>query len=84
MSKYVRKRRTVSILPCHIVCPAKYRRIAVKKEMDNTIKETCEEISKRHEIKFIGGGTEGNHAHFLARSAPTYSPTKIVTIIKSI
>jgi REP element-mobilizing transposase RayT len=84
MSECVRKRHNVSILLYHIVCPAKYRRIVVNEEVDNTIKEICEEISKRYEIKFIEIGTEGNHVHFLVQSVPTYSPTKIVTIIKSI
>ena len=81
MSEYVRKRHSVSILLYHIVCPAKYRRIVVNEEVDTTIKEICEEISKRYEIKFIEIGTERNHVHFLVQSVPTYSPTKIVTII---
>ena len=42
------------------------------------------EISKRYQIYFLEIGTDNNHVHFLVQSVPTYSPTKIVTIIKSI
>ena len=52
--------------------------------MDKTVQETCEEISKRYEIKFLEVGTEGDHVHFLIQSVPTYSPAKIVTTIKGI
>ena len=68
----------------HIVCPCKYRRVVISKEVDKTIRETYEEISKRYEIKFLEIGTEGDHVHFLVQSVPTYSPTKIVRTIKSI
>jgi REP element-mobilizing transposase RayT len=53
-------------------------------EVDKTLRETCEEIGKRYEIIFLEIGTEVDHVHFLEQSIPTYSPTKIVTTIKSI
>jgi REP element-mobilizing transposase RayT len=84
MSEFIHKSHNVSILLYHIVCPAKYRRVVINEEVDKTIKETCEEISKRYEIKFLEIGTEGDHVHFLVQSIPTYSPTKIVTTIKGI
>jgi REP element-mobilizing transposase RayT len=43
----------------HIVCPAKYRRVVISEEVDKTLKETCEEISKRYEIIFLEIGAEG-------------------------
>jgi REP element-mobilizing transposase RayT len=55
----------------------------ISEEVDMTLKEVCIEISKRYEIKFIEIGTEGDHVHFLVQSVPKYSPTKIVTTIKS-
>jgi len=84
MSEYIHKSHNVSVLMYHIVCPCKYRRVVISKEVDKTIKEICEEISKRYEIKFLEIGTEGDHVHFLVQSVPTYSPTKIVRTIKSI
>ena len=84
MSVYLHKSHNVSVLLYHIVCPAKYRRIVISNEVDKTLKKTCEEIEKRYGINFLEIGTEGDHVHFLIQSVPTYSPTRIVTIIKSI
>ena len=53
-------------------------------EVDNELKEICLEIGKRYEIHFVEIGTDKDHVHFLVQSIPTYSPTKIVRIIKSI
>ena len=83
-SKYIHKSHNVSVLLYHYVCPAKYRRVVFSEAVDNTLKETCIEISKRYQIYFLEIGTDNNHVHFLVQSVPTYSPTKIVTIIKSI
>jgi REP element-mobilizing transposase RayT len=84
MSEYIHKAHNVSVLIYQIVCPAKYRRVAINEEVDKTLKETCEEISKRYDIKFLEIWAEGDHVHFLVQSVPTYSPTKIVRTIKSI
>lgn len=82
MSEFLHKSHNVSVLPYHIVCPAKYRRVVINEEVDKTLKETCEEIEKRYDISFLEVGTEGDHVHFLIQSKPTYSPTRLVTIIK--
>jgi REP element-mobilizing transposase RayT len=68
----------------HIVCPAKYRRLVFTPEADQMLKETCLEIGKRYEIAFIEIGADEDHVHFLVQSVPTYSPKKIVQIVKSI
>ena len=52
--------------------------------MDETLRTVCLEIAKRYEIIFVEIGTDKDHVHFLVQSVPTYSPTKIVRIIKSI
>jgi REP element-mobilizing transposase RayT len=84
MSEYIHKAHNVSVLIYHIVCPAKYRRVVISEEVDNTLRRICEEISKRYEIIFLEIGTEGDHVHYLVQSVPMYSPTKIVRTIKSI
>jgi putative transposase len=84
MSTYIHKSHNVSILLYHFVCPAKYRRVIFSEEIDQTLKELCLEISKRYEIHFVEIGTDEDHVHFLVQSVPKYSPTKIITIIKSI
>ena len=83
-SKYIHKSHNVSVLLYHFACPAKYRRVVFSKIVDKTLKDTCLEISKRYQIYFLEIGTDDNHVHFLVQSVPMYSPTKIVTIIKSI
>ena len=84
MSEYKHKSHNVSVLMYHFVCPAKYRRVVIDEEVDKVIKETCGEIEKRYEIKFIEVGTDKDHVHFLIQSVPTYSPKKIIQIVKSI
>jgi putative transposase len=84
MSELARKSYNVSILLYHFVCPAKYRRVVIDKKVDEIIKQTCLEISKRYEIKFIEIGTAGDHVHFLIQSIPRYSPAKIIQTVKSI
>jgi REP element-mobilizing transposase RayT len=56
----------------------------INEEIDKTLKKTCEEIEKRYDINFLEIGAEGDHVHFLIQSKPSYSPTRLVTIIKSI
>jgi REP element-mobilizing transposase RayT len=83
-SKYIHKSHNVSLLLYQIVCPAKYRRVVFSDLVDITLKDICLEISKRYQIYFLEIGTDDDHVHFLVQSVPNYSPTKIVTIIKSI
>ena len=84
MSKYIHKSHNVSVLLYHFVCPSKYRRVVFSKTVDMTIVSLCREISKRYEIQFLEIGTDQDHVHFLVQSVPMYSPTKIITTIKSI
>ena len=42
------------------------------------------EIEKRYAIKFIEIGSDNDHIHFLIQSVPSYSVTKLVTMIESI
>jgi REP element-mobilizing transposase RayT len=68
----------------HLVCPAKYRRVVFDPTVDTVLKEVCLEIAKRYEIAFLEIGTDQGHVHFLIQSVPTYSPTKLVKLVKSI
>ena len=84
MSKFIHKSHNVSVLMYHIVCPAKYRRVVFSEAVDQKLKETCLEISKRYEITSLEIGTDGDHVHFLVQSVPTSSPQRVVQTIKSI
>ena len=84
MSQLVHKSHNVSVLIYHSVCPAKYRRIVFSDEVDQVLKAGCLDIAQRYEIVFLEIGTDRDHVHFLVQSVPSYSPTKIVRIIKSL
>ena len=84
MSEIWKKSHNISVLIYHYVCPAKYRKVVFGKEVDEILKETCVEIEKRYEIKFLEIGTDKDHVHFLIQSVPTYSAKKIIQAVKSI
>ena len=67
-----------------MVFPAKYRRVVFDDSVDRCLKEVCLDIEKRYQIRFLEIGTDENDVHFLVRSVPTSSVTKIVTMIKSL
>jgi len=83
-SKYIHKSHNVSVIMYHFVCPAKYRRVVFSEAVDKGIKEICEEIEKRYDIRFLEIGTDKDHVHFLIQSIPKLSPTQIIKMIKSI
>jgi len=68
----------------HLVFPAKYRRAVIDDQVDDELKAICLEIENRYQVKFLEIGTEKDHVHFLVQSVPTYSVTKLVTLIKSL
>ena len=84
MSQYIHKSHNVSILLYHLVFPAKYRRVVFDTDVDKVLKEVCLDIANRYQINFVEIGTDKDHVHFLVQSVPTYSVTKIVTLIKSL
>ena len=84
MSKYIHKSHNVSVLIYHFVCPAKYRKVIISKEVEDTLKGICLEISKRYEMSFFKIGTDREHMHFLIQPILKYSVTEIIGMIKSI
>ncbi len=84
MSEYIHKSHNVTVLMYHLVFPAKYRRAVIDDQVDSEIKTVCLEIENRYQVKFLEIGTDKDHVHFLVQSVPTYSVTKLVTLIKSL
>ena len=84
MSEYIHRSHNVTVLIYHLVFPAKYRRAVFDKNVDTVLKDICLDIENRYQVKFLEIGTDKDHIHFLIQSVPTYSETKIVTMIKSI
>ena len=68
----------------HFVFPAKYRRAVFDEDVDRILQEICLEIEQRYQMKFLEIGTDKDHVHLLVQSVPTYSVTKVVTVIKSL
>ncbi len=64
--------------------PAKYRRAVFDPQVDEVLRDVCLEIEDRYQLKFLEIGTDKDHVHFLVQSVPTYTVTKLVTVIKSI
>lgn len=83
-SIHIHKSHNVSLLMYHLVCSTKYRRLVLSPKVDRILKHTCMEISYRYEIHFLEIGTDKDHVHYLIQSVPSYSPTKITRIVKSI
>jgi putative transposase len=84
MSEYLHKSHNVTVLLYHLVFPAKYRRVVFDEQVDQVLKEVCLGISARYQVKFLEIGTDHDHVHFLVQSVPTYSVTRLVTMIKSL
>ena len=84
MREYVHKSHNVTVLLYHMVFPAKYRRVVFDGAVDEVLRDVCLEVEKRYQVKFLEIGTDKDHVHFLVQSVPTYSVTKLVTIIKSV
>jgi len=84
MSHLIKKGHNVSILVYHFVCPAKYRRAVIDEKVDQVLKEVCLDIADRYQVDFLEIGTDKKHVHFLVQSVPTYTATKIITMIKSL
>jgi len=84
MSKYIHKSHNVTVLTYHLIFPVKYRRTVIDENVDVVLKEVCLDIEKRYEVKFLEIGTDKDHMHFLVQSVPTYTVTKLVTMIKSL
>ncbi len=84
MSIYIHKAHNVSVLLYRLVCVAKGRQLVISQPVDLQLKQICQEISQRYEMHFVEIGTDGDHVHFLIRSVPVYSPTKVAGTVKSI
>ena len=84
MSQLSRKSHNKTNLVYHLVCVVKYRRDVLTEAVTNTLVNVCMEIQEKYGINFIEIGTDVNHIHYLLQSPPKYSPTQIVTMIKSL
>ncbi|MFI5304053.1 MAG: IS200/IS605 family transposase [Nitrospiria bacterium] len=68
----------------HFVFPVKYRKALLDKEIERYFIEICRGIQERYGIEFEEVGLDIDHVHVLCSALPKYSPTEVVTIIKSL
>lgn len=83
-SKYIHKSHKVTVLLYHLVSCAKYRRVVITDSVNRVLKETCDDIEKRYEVWFLEIGSDNDHVQFWIQSVPSFSVTKMVTMVKSI
>ena len=83
MSKLQGRSHNKTTLLYHFVCAVKYRRNVLTEDVTDTIVNVCMEIQEKYGIEFIEIGTDVNHIHYLIQTPPKYSPTQVVTMIKS-
>ena len=84
MSEHITKRHNKTLLLYHLVFPLKYRKSVITEEVGEGLKQICLSISERYEVHFIEIGYESDHVHFLVQSVPSYSVSKMITMLKSI
>ena len=84
MSEHIHKRHNKNLLLYHLVCPIKYRRSILSKEVEISLVEVCKKIEERFEVNFVEIGADENHVHFLIQSVPMLSVKTIVQTVKSI
>lgn len=53
-------------------------------QVDAVLREVCLENEKQYGVKFIEIGVDKDPVHFGVQSAPTYSETKLVMMIKCV
>jgi len=62
----------------------KYPQVIFTDAGEKALRDICLEIAKLYEIEFREIGVDWDHAHFTIQSMPTYSPIKILRVVKSI
>lgn len=72
-------------LKYHFVFCIKYRKdLFLKENYVISFKKICEGIQERYNLEFETLGFDEDHVHLMIISVPSYSPSKIFQIVKSI
>ncbi len=82
---FCKAQRKVSKIKYHFVFCIKYRKdLFLIEKYVKMIKKICQDIEKRHILKFETIRFDKGHVHFMIRSLPNDSPSTIFQVIKSI
>jgi putative transposase len=68
----------------HFVTAVKYRKVLLKAEVEECIRETMKGINERYNIIIDELGFDGDHIHIFCGARPQYSPSQVLQLIKSI
>jgi len=68
----------------HIVCPVKYRKALLSREVVGVIRSTMKGLEERYDLTFEQAGDDQDHIHLLLTFHPKYSIGEIVRIFKSL
>ena len=68
----------------HMIFVVKYRKDLLSEDIRNFLKKVLDGISLRYYLKFHALGTDEDHLHILVEARPSYSPSSIMQICKSI
>ena len=86
MADLVRSSHKVFKIKYHFVLVIKYRKdLFLEDKYVQTVKQICNDLENRFNIKFETMGFDEDHVHFLIESlTTTYSPAKIFQFVKSL
>ncbi|NQU82481.1 MAG: IS200/IS605 family transposase [Parcubacteria group bacterium] len=68
----------------HIVTAVKYRKLLLTPPIEKCIKQALKGISERYNIIIDEVGFDQDHIHICCGAKPSYSPTSVINIVKSI
>ena len=84
MSPVKRGKHAVYDLKYHLVWIPKYRKMILKKELAQKLKEIFQGIAERYEFEIDTMEIMKDHVHLFIEAPPKYSPARVVQILKSI
>ena len=82
--KVRRTKHAVYELKYHLVWVPKYRAHILGGEVSRYLKEVFTEIAEEYEFRIDTMEVMGDHVHIFVEAPPSYSPSEIVQILKSI
>ena len=68
----------------HIVTAVKYRKLLLNPEIEQCIRQTMKGITERYNIVIDEIGFDQDHIHIFCGAKPSYSPSQVMDIVKSI
>ena len=84
MTELRRTKHAIYELKYHFVWIPKYRRKVLNREIKEKLKEVFLQIAEEYDFEIIEQRVMSDHVHLFLSAPPSYSPSKLVNIIKSI